>query len=576
MTARTTRRTRLLAAVTTTAGALALTLLPTTAAYAAVPTVPVFSYVDNATLVPRVGPANAATTDSLVPDGYRAYDLDVTPDGATSVMSLCNGSIAACTDTPAGSRFDATYGVLLLHTESPSVVSSRLLTNLTSTNAVISADGSKAMWIYGSTLHIFDTATETYSTSALAAPAVATEFPVRLAVSADGSNVAVMYRDDTAAVAGRVVAFPLAGGMTSTSVYFAKSYPKTVTAPAKPLRPSSATFGFVDATHVVYNEYDGTTAPTSTTTRDAVQGTLSLNNATGGGPLAATLQNYYRLRQDAAGNWWAWKDLSTTDVQLAFIPAPLDLAVVPEPDATRTDSDHTYGYTPSTVAPPVLPAPVPGGTPVVNTVTTSNPAVSHPAFGFTARTVVFGGKTAYQTYNLYGGLPNGAFPTNSAAAAETDRGALWRSYDGGGPNTAKWLDTSGAKAFVVGSSYYNGYATSLKRNTWFQWRSAGDDFTTPFTTAWIKVSVVPVVTAKVTVSGSSRIVTGTATRPAGTVYLQKYVSGKWYTVTRVALVKTGSYTGRFTFPKLALKKASYRTITVSDTYAAAGYKIFVV
>ena len=81
MTARTTRRTRLLAAVATTAGALALTLLPTTAAHAVTPPAPVFSYVDNGTLTPSAGSADAGTTAPLVTSTtgtYRAYDVDAT------------------------------------------------------------------------------------------------------------------------------------------------------------------------------------------------------------------------------------------------------------------------------------------------------------------------------------------------------------------------------------------------------------------------------------------------------------------------------------------------------------------
>jgi hypothetical protein len=575
MTARTTRRTRLIAAVSATAGALALSLLPTTAAHAALPpglTEPVFSFVDNGTLVPSAGSADSVTTSPIVPAGYRAYDVDVTPDGNTAVMSLCNGTIAACTDTPNGSRFDATYGVLLVHNEGVGIpVSSRLLTNLTSTNAVVSADGLKVMWMYGSTLYTFDTTTELYTTSALAAPKVATEFPTRLAVSGDGSNVAVLYRDATGATAGRVLAFPTAATtLTTSTTYFQKTYPKTVPAPGKPLRPSSATFTFVGNTDIVYNEFDSSIPATSPTPRLAVRGTLTLNNG-GGTPVEAALDpsltDFYRLRQDNLGNWWAWKDVdgggatSTTDATVSNISDPLAVAPVINQGSTRTDSATTYGYTPSIVAPPVFDA-----------TTVSNPAPSHPTFGFSASTVLYNGRSAYQTFNLYGGRPDGLFAANPADAAETDRALLQQSFDG--KTWTRGIQTSGARAFVLGTKFYNGYVTSVRRTTYYRWTWAGDAFTTKFTTSARKVTVVPIVTAKVKVSGASRIVTGTATRPTGTVFLQRLVGRKWLNVVRVALVKSGTYTSVYSFGKRVLKKGSYRSVTVGDSYAATGLKVF--
>ena len=257
------------------------------------------------------------------------------------------------------------------------------------------------------------------------------------------------------------------------ATYFQKTYPKTVTAPAKPLRPSSASFTFVGNTNIVYNEVDGTNPQTATTPRDAVQGTLSLDNVTPGTPaLAVSLQDFYRLRQDATGSWWAWKDVdgsgaaSTTDATVSNIDDPLAATPVIQTGPTRTDSATTYGYTPSTVTPPV---------PDFVTTNTGNLAASHPTFTFSAATVLYNGRSAYQTYNLYGGQPNGAY-TTPAAAAETDRAFLQQSFDGK-TWTSPGLQTSGARAFVLGTQFYNGYMTSLRRNTFYRWTWAGDAFT---------------------------------------------------------------------------------------------------
>ena len=550
MTARTTSRTRLIAAVSATAGALALTLLPTTAAYAALPTVPIFSYVDNATLVPSAGGADASSPSSLAP-GYRAYDVDVTPDGSTSVMSLCNGTVAACSDMPAGSRFDGTYGIVYLRADG----ARRLLTNLTNTNPVITADGKKVMWVYAKTLHTFLTASGTYAPD-VALAVSATELPVRLAVSSDGAQVAVLLNDDAVATAARVLAISVATGKAAGASFFEKTYPR-----ANALRPSPWVFTFVDATTLVYDEFDGTTAGV----RSAVKAVLSVDNVTPAVALSPLLQNYYQLRKDDGGFWWAWKDAgtgATATATVANIDDPLAATPVLTAGPTRTDGGTTYGYTPSTVVPPTLGA----------SSLPSNPATSHPTFTFSAATVAYNGRSAYQSYNLYGGLPNGAFAI-PANAAETDRGVLESSFNG--TTFTPVLTTTGARAFVLGTQYYNGYATLLRRTVYYRWTWKGDAFTTAFTSPVRKITVIPNVYAKVTKSGASRIVSGTITRPAGTVSLYKLVTKTRYSrIASVRIARASAFGGSYSFGKRKLAKGTYKVVSAADAYAGSGLKVF--
>jgi hypothetical protein len=200
-----------------------------------------------------------------------------------------------------------------------------------------------------------------------------------------------------------------------------------------------------------------------------------------------------------------------------------------------------------------------------------NPAASHANLSMSALTVGFNGRSAYSTFNLYGGLPDGAFVADPTQAAETDRGSLYRSYDG--KTFTRLLTTSGAKAFVIGSKFYNGYVLN-PRNTWYRWLSGGDAFTTAAASRIVKVTMVPTVAVKAAGRGSVRTITGTATRPNGVAQLQRLVRGKFVPVVSTRIVRTGTWTGRYAFAKRALPRGTFRVITIADVWAGTGSKAF--
>jgi hypothetical protein len=188
---------------------------------------------------------------------------------------------------------------------------------------------------------------------------------------------------------------------------------------------------------------------------------------------------------------------------------------------------------------------------------------------FTASTVKYAAKVAYQTIGLYGGLPGGGY--DATRAAETDKGLLEKSIDGKTWSTV--TTTSGANVFQIGVKWYNGYSPVLARNTWFRWSSAGDAFTKPFSTSVRKIIVVPTVTVKIAASGSYRTVYGTATRKLGTATLQRNVPKLgWRTVTAKIMTSTGA----FNFGKRVLPKGSYRVVTTADAGWGLGLKAFTI
>jgi hypothetical protein len=294
----------------------------------------------------------------------------------------------------------------------------------------------------------------------------------------------------------------------------------------------------------------------------------SVTLPSGGVPVASgtpqpTLNDYYDVRQAADGSWWMWKDTggqssaySQTDTDLLTTP----VLTLPVQHGDRGNGATTFRYVPSAMAPPAL-----------GSVVADNRAAVRTVFSVSARAVAFGATVAYQTIGLYGGGPGGAY--NAARPAETDHGRLWYSTDAGKTRRA-YAVTSGGRAFPIGSKWYDGRTTKLKRNMWFRWTSLdpvnGDLFTRPWASGWIKVTVTPVVTAKVKASGASRIVYGAASRVGGTAYLYKLV-GKRYV--KLAATKLTSK-GVFTFGKRKLARGTYRVVTLADLYAGVGAKAF--
>ena len=84
----------------------------------------------------------------------------------------------------------------------------------------------------------------------------------------------------------------------------------------------------------------------------------------------------------------------------------------------------------------------------------------------------------------------------------------------------------------------------------------------------LAVGVAPVITARVAKSGSKRIVSGTATRRAGTALLQRKVGTTYVTVATTRLTNAGA----FTFGKRSLVRGTYRVVAVGDASWLTGYR----
>jgi hypothetical protein len=559
MTARTTRRTFTLGAVATTAGALALALIPATVASAGTPVAPVFSYIDVSGGTPANPVRQLAAADAvgvgphnLTPPNYQTYTYDVSPDGATSV-------IAARTGSPTTNAYDSTFGLVVVHTDG-SAPTSKVLAQFWDGNPVLFSTDTvtKVWWMAGSTLYRADAATGTVDFTSTAFAPATSETVSRLAVSADGTVAAVLYRGKTTATADRVFAAPVAGvGSPATQAQ--------VSYAAANLKPDSSTFVWLRDDTLLYAESD----PTIVAPAHAPLFMQSLqlkagSSTTTPGPLAG-LNEFYDVRPDAAGTtWWMWKDDTTVtpntatawsvSLLLADLPTTDPATWTPVTTGTpRSNGDSTVRYTPSTVTPQALDAAV-----------ATNRAVVHTTFGLSPTSVKYGARSAYQSIGLYGGVPLTAFNANNAA--ETDRGTLWSSINVGGPWSAV-ATTSGASVFPIGTQWYNGHTPVLARNTWFKWTSAGDAFTAPFTSVVRKVSVVP--TVKVAVkkyAHGARRIAGSATRSYGVAQLWRYYKGAWRKVTTIAISRAGGYN----FGTRGWPRGTYRVITVADAGWASG------
>jgi len=548
MTSRTTRRTWTRGAVLAGAGALVAGLMPVSTASAnALPATPaVVSYIDASTgtapatnRVLSAADATGALNLTTIAGGLQTSGYDVSQDGNTAL-------VAARTGAPNASPYDSTFGLVRVHRD-PSTLAegSTLLSVFWTANPVLSADGSKAFWFSGSTLYQYDAATGVTAGIGAFAPA-AGEVVTRIAVSNDGSKLAVMYTN-AATKSARVVAAPTltgpAGGSSGQFVYTGAT------------QPSSNIFVWAGSGDLVWSEYDSTaTAP--------VLGAVWAAIPADGTSVAQTqqpapaLSDAYDLRQDASGFWWFWKDDSSVSPAVSnlwSIPSTLPVdttAAAPVLVGPRVNGATTYRYVPSAVTPPAL-QPV------------ANPAAAHPFLTLSASTAAYGKRVGYDAHNYYGAPPNAAFA--NATASEVDRGQLLRSVDG--VHFAPLLTTSGASPVVIGKSYYNAYTPALTRNTWFRWVYPGDAFTAAGTSATRVVKVPALVSAKVKPSGASRIVAGSTTRKvAGTAILYRVVGKKLVKVAAAVITAKGAYT----FGKRKLAAGAYRVVTVADRYWASG------
>jgi hypothetical protein len=541
-------------AVLATAAALALGLLPASTASAAPLPPAAVSYLEAATLAPAAASstgapiAPAVTPTELAPDGYRVFGFDVSADGATLVAATCHGSIGQCTDVPTDASYDATFGVVLVHRNADTSVSSVVLSTVWGTNPVLTTDPvSKAVtawWLANGNLYSYPVGDGLPGSTALVdatdfQPArtagVATEIATGLAVAPDGHSAAVAFERRTGHVGGRVRAATFGH---APGVY----YEQVFSGSAGTDQPSSSLFTFDSATTLLFAQtvYTAGTPGALTAWRASIPTAGTTSTPT---PVPA-LDGFYGLRAASDGTWWLWKDsggVTTGYTSTDVVPGMTS----PVAGSPRIDGDHTYGYVPSDVAPPALSA---AGA------SASNASSPHTSFSLSTAATVYGKKVAYMAYDLYL-APLPSYPYSTANAAEVDAGLLEYSVDKVHWSTLR--TTSGAHVFTLGGKNYNGYSQVLRRNTWLRWTYRGDYLTAAAAPLVRRVLVAPVVAVKVKAAhAGKRSLYGTATRVGGTITLYRAVGHHWVKVKSVRIGAKGAYT----FGSAVRPRGSYKLV----------------
>ena len=551
-------------------GALAVALLPTVAANAALPPAPNFAYRSTVGSDVALSSNNAAASgsvDAVTPAGYQVYGYDASDNGRTWAACMASGAASA-------NSYDRTYALVLVHSDG-TTTSARSLSTFCEANPVVSRDGNTVWWfaddqVYSFAANYTDPATIGGTTTVAStgqfvrATDVAgdpTEQVLSLAVSPNGANASVLFTNGSS---NRVrSAFMSTAATKPGSVQVASSSAAAM--------PQPSTFVYLDDTTLLYSQVDSSVANQPAVIHNVTLVTppqaTPAGTATGTPTDVPALQDLYDVRPNA-GNFWAWKDAyqvadptkweSTT---LYSVDAGALTATIT--GTTRADGATTYSYVPVANTPPLL-------------IPVQNKAAAHPYFATSASLVAYKKRAAYSSYNLYETDPlGGAYVAGTAA--ETDRGLLSYYYDGM-VTYAPIGSTSGANVFAIGSRWYNGYAqlpgrTYLLKNTWFRWTFPGDYFTAASAPITRLVKVAPAIAVKKSVSGRYTTVYGTATRAGGTSVLQRLTSRGWRTVTSAALVKKGSYLSTYTYGRRALPKGAYRVLTVADRGWALGASV---
>ena len=543
-------------------GALAVALLPTVAANAALPSAPNFAYRSTVGSDVALSSNNAAASgsvDAITKAGYQVYGYDASDNGQTWAACMASGAANA-------NNYDRTYALVLVHKDG-TTTSARSLSTFCEANPVVSRDGNTIWWYADDQVYKFaadytDPVTIAGAASVVSAGQFAravdaagdpTENVLSLAVSPNGANASVLFTNGST---NRVrSAFMSTAATKPGSVQVASSSAAAM--------PKPSTFVYLDDTTLLYSQVDSSVsqAVIHNVTLVTPPEATPAGTAAGSPTDVAALQDLYDVRPNA-GTFWAWKDAytGTTWDSTTLYNVDAGTLTATTTGTTRADGATTYSYVPVTNTPPELNKQV------------QNPAAAHPYFAMSATLAGYKKKAAYSSYNLYETDPlGGAFA--AASAAEVDKGLLEIYYSGLSTQYAPLRTTSGASVFAIGTRWYNGYSNALVRNTWFRWTFPGDYLTAASAPIKHQVKVAPAIAVKKAVSGRYSTVYGTATRAAGTGVLQRLTSRGWRTVTSVKLVKKSNYLSTYTFGRRALAKGSYRVLTVADVSWALGASV---
>lgn len=190
----------------------------------------------------------------------------------------------------------------------------------------------------------------------------------------------------------------------------------------------------------------------------------------------------------------------------------------------RTNGRGTVRYVPSVALPPAI-------------AFASDRATANAVLELGSSRALYRGKLTYIASNLY--IRSLVGETAEQNGNITYRGVLQSSIDG--VTYANVATTTGARAFRTATGVWTGYTPVLARNTWFCWRYLGDAMMAPGDSTVSKVTVSPIVTAKVARSGLKATVYGAATRQRGTDP-QRLASGKYVQVATTVMTKAGAFT----------------------------------
>jgi hypothetical protein len=474
--------------------------------------------------------ADSTGTASTIVGNFYTWDYDVSGDGSTLAAIAHTGDEKTA-------QFDRVQGLLVSHGGT-----TRLVSTYVQGNPIVSADGATVWFVNDDDLWAYSVAADTTTALTTTHPfaSVGGLDLERIGISPDHTRVAALFAKFNTAtpsvktnsrVEVRTIASP------ATPLYFA-----TNAAPTTQL-----TFDFlpwVDSNTFLYG---------ICTNADCNQWSVSKVDVSALTPTAVdvpALANFYNIR-NVGTTWYLWKDtvppatlvtsLSTTTDLLGVAPT----AVPP----SRVDGDSTFGYRGASGAPVTVSA----------TTATGRPA-SQPHLLVSAPLVKTGGRVVYAAWAWYlKGLGRQTFAND---AAESDRGTLLYSVNAGKTWLTVRTTTSTTPVPWPTGGFGNGYTQKLSRTTWFRWALPASAFALPSITSVRVVQVSPTVSAKVTKSGSKRIVAGTAARVAGTAVLFKGTK-------KIASVKL-SATGAYSFGKRVLSKGTYKVVTLGDASWAAG------
>jgi len=489
------------------------------------PTPPVVSYLDYATSGARpLGSALLAGTPAttLSPSGYLAYTFDVSDDGNTLLVGLARGSTATVAQ-------DRTYGLLLVRRDGVGTTTT-ILSSAWDTTPVLSPDGATAWWMTDGRLWKHTAGITTLVTATVFQPKPG-DVVAGFSVSPDGSDVAAVYREDGVTVTttrSRVLALDLT---SLTDAAFAD-----VTVPLPLYREPPA---WTSATTLLLPYDDNGATKDATVTLTTGAGTIDTTQVYGSPGL-------YDVQQLGA-TWWVWRDEAGTS-QFA---STTDLSTVATASFTSFPLGPVTGwYRMSDVTPPAI-------TPPVN----RTPTRSHLIVS--AALVKYGSRVVYDTWADYLlQLPGQPVDETYWVA----RGTL--QYSINGTTWKNLVTTSWAHPVPWPRSTAKGagYTQVLTRNTWFRWVYPADWFTTSSLSKVVLVRVVPIVKAKVAVSGRYRTVYGTASRVGGAAVLYRVVGTRLVKVATTTLTSRGAYS----FGKRALSRGTYKVLTVADKYWYTG------